>query len=137
VIAVVAIVVNVEVTNDDRLQRTDWRDAAARLGPPAQAVVVTPAWDEKALRLYAGGLQPLADGGASVSQITLLAEGQPPRFADPPPPPGFRLAERRVTASYELIRYVSDSPVMVNAAQLAANKLGPKPPFFLLRKDSQ
>jgi len=128
--------VNVQVTRDDRLQRTDWRDAAARLGPGPEAIVVTPAWDEKPLALYARGLEPLPGPGVPVRQVIVVAEGQPPHFPDPPPPPGFRVAERRVTASYELIRYVSDAPVTVTAATLGASKLGSKPPFFLLRKDS-
>jgi hypothetical protein len=130
-------VVNVQVTRDDRLQRTDWRAVAARLGSGPTAIVVTPAWDEKPLRLYARDLQPLPDVGAPVREVVVVAEGQPPQFPDPPPPAGFHLAERSVTASYELIRYVSDAPVNATVATLAAGKLGDKPPFFLLRKDSQ
>jgi mannosyltransferase len=137
VIATVAIVVNVQVTRDDRLQRTDWRDVAARLGPRPQAVVVTPAWDEKPLRLYAKDLEPLPEPGMPLREVIAVAEGQPPRFSLPPPPPGFHVAERRITASYELIRYVSPVPQTVTAASLTPAKLGPKPPFFLLRKDSQ
>jgi uncharacterized membrane protein len=137
VICAVALVVDVQVTRDDRLQRTDWRDAAAALGPAPAAVVVTPAWDEKALRLYAGRLTPMPPAGAPVREVVLVAEGQPPRFADPPPPPGFHLAGRRRTASYLMLRYVADRPTAIAPATLAASKLGPKPPFFLLRKDSQ
>jgi mannosyltransferase len=135
-ICAVALAVDVQVTRDDRLQRTDWRDAAAQLPAGSQAVVVTPSWDEKALRLYAGGFEPMPSGGAPVTQVVLLAEGQPPKFADPPPPPGFTLADKRVTASYELLRYTAPKPTPVAPATLAASKLGPKPPFFLLRKDS-
>ncbi len=137
VIAAVAIVVNVEVTRDDRLQRTDWRAAAARLGVEPKAIVVTPAWDEKPLRLYARDLEVLPGPGAPVREVVALAEGQPPHFPDPPPPPGFHMVQRRVTASYELIRYVSDTPVNVTAAGLTASKIGRQPPFFLLRKDPQ
>jgi mannosyltransferase len=136
VICAVALVVDIQVTRDARLQRTDWRDAARSLGPGDQAIVITPAWDQKPLRLYARGIGLLPAAGAPVTQVVSLAEGQPPRFPDPPPPPGFRVAERRVTASYELIRYVSDHPLPVSGATLTASKLGPKPPLFLLRKDS-
>jgi mannosyltransferase len=137
VICAVALVVNVQVTRDDRLQRTDWRDAAAALGPGPEAIVVTPAWDEKPLRLYAGGLGPMPPAGAPVRAVVLIGEGQPPMFGDPPPPPGFRLAQRRRTASYLMLRYVTDARVPISPATLAASKLGPKPPFFLLRKDTQ
>jgi hypothetical protein len=124
------------VTSDARLQRTDWRDAAKQLGAGTKAIVVTPAWDEKPLQLYAKDLGVLPSTPTPVTEVLSIAEGQPPRFPDPPPPPGFRMAEKRVTASYELIRYVSDSPQPVSGATLTASKIGPKPPFFLLRKDS-
>jgi hypothetical protein len=137
VICAVALVVDVQVTRDDRLQRTDWRDAAAVLGPAPKAIVVTPAWDEKALRLYARGLVPMPPAPTVVKEVVLIAEGQPPRFGDPQPPPRFRLTERRLTASYLLLRYVADRPTPIAPATLAASKLGPKPPFFLIRKDSQ
>ncbi len=136
VICTVALVVDVQVTSDARLQRTDWRDAAKHLGAGTKAIVVTPAWDEKPLRLYAKDLGLLPATPMPVTEVVSIAEGQPPRFPDPPPPPGFRVAEKRLTASYELIRYVSDSPQPVSGATLTASKIGPKPPFFLLRKDS-
>ena len=136
VVCAVALAVDVQVTSDARLQRTDWRDAAAHLGPVPKAIVVTPSWDQKPLRLYARGLETLPAAPVPVRELVAIGEGQPPRFADPAPPPGFRLAERRVTASYELIRYVSDRPRPVGADTLNAIKLGPKLPFFLIRKDS-
>ena len=90
----------------------------------------------KPLRLYAKNLGVLPATPTPVTEVVSIAEGQPPRFPDPPPPPGFRMAEKRVTASYELIRYVSASPQPVSGATLSASKIGPKPPFFLLRKDT-
>jgi hypothetical protein len=134
VVCAVAIAVNVEVTRDDRLQRTDWRDAAAALGPGTKAIVITPTWDRKPLRLYAGSLPELPVGGAAVSEVVAIGVGQPPDFAEPPPPPGFADAGRRRTASYLLIRYVSPRPVAVTPELLAPSKLGPKLPGFLIRK---
>jgi hypothetical protein len=134
VICGVAIAVDVQVTRDDRLQRTDWRDAAKALGPGPTAIVVTPSWDVKPLRLYAGTLPDLPAGGARATTLLAIGEGQPPRFQTPPAPPGFRQAGERRTASYLLIRYVSDRPRPVTPAMLTAAKLGPKPPAFLLRK---
>ncbi|MEA2428261.1 MAG: mannosyltransferase [Thermoleophilaceae bacterium] len=136
VICAVAVVVDVEVTRDARLQRTDWRGAAAALGPGPEAIVVTPAWDQKPLGLYARSLEPLPLAGAPVREVVLIGEGQPPTFAEPPAPPGFQVAERRKTAGYLMIRYFSSGPIGVSPATLAASKLGPKPPAFLLRKDS-
>jgi uncharacterized membrane protein len=135
ILCAVAIAVNVQVTRDDRLQRTDWRDAANALrGPGPQAIVVTPEWDAKPLRLYSGDLPALPPQGARVNQLVAIGEGQPPNFATPPPPPGFRLAQYRRTASYLLIRYVSASPRPVTPATMAAVRLGSKPPAFLERK---
>lgn len=136
VIAAVAIAVNVEVTRDGRLQRTDWRGAVARLGPGPMAIIVTPFWDEKPLRLYAGELPPLPPGGITTDEVVALAESKPPRFAEPPPPPGFHLAERTRTPTYELLRYLAPRPLLVNPANLTPSRLGSKPPFLLTRKES-
>jgi mannosyltransferase len=136
VVCAVAVAVDVEVTRDDRLQRTDWRDAARALGRPAsQALVITPGWDAKALRLYdRNTISVLPPGGAPVTQVVLIGVGQPPDFAEPVRPPGFTRADSRRTASYLMIRYVSPHPLTATAEGLAASKLGPKPPGFLIRK---
>jgi uncharacterized membrane protein len=135
VLCAVALIVNIEVTRDDRLQRTDWRDAAKALGRPAhQALVVTPGWDAKPLRLYDDTtIEPLRDG-EPVTQVVLIGVGQPPRFRDPPAPPGFTEAERRRTPSYLMIRYVSPHPLPVTRDGLVPSALGPKPPGLLIRK---
>ena len=137
-VCVTAVVVNVEVAHDDALQRTDWRRVAAVLdegnGAP-RAVVVSPLWNDTALRHYAGPLPELPAQGIVVREVVLVGEGQPPRFESPPAPPGFRQAERLVTPSFELIRYASDTPRTVNPQMLAASRLGPKPPAFLIESE--
>jgi uncharacterized membrane protein len=134
-IAAVAIAVNIEVTTDDRLQRTDWRDAAQALGRGSQALVITPSWDAKALDLYAPGtIEPLLAEGEPVTQVVLIGVGQPPRFAEPTRPPGFVEADRRRTASYLMIRYVSPHPRPVTPEGLADSTLGDRFPGFLIRK---
>jgi uncharacterized membrane protein len=134
VIALVAVVVNIEVTRDDRLQRTDWRDAAAALGSGRpQALVITPGWDAKPLQLYSGAIPRLPAAGDAVTEVVAIGEGQPPDFAVPPPPAGFTEAERRRTASYLMIRYIAPQPTPVSPASLAPSALGPKPPGFLVR----
>jgi hypothetical protein len=135
VVAAVAIAVNIEVTTDDRLQRTDWRDAADALGRGTQALVVTPSWDAKALDLYAPGtIEPLPAEGEPVGQVVLIGVGQPPEFEEPAPPPGFVEADRRRTASYLMIRYVSPHPLPVTPEGLADSTLGDRFPGFLIRK---
>ena len=136
ILCAVAVAVNVEVTRDERLQRTDWRAAAAHLGPKAKAIVITPTWDRKSLRLYAGDLPALPAAGATVSEVVAIGVGQPPDFAPAPPPAGFTEAGRRRTASYLLIRYVSPRPITVVPSALAASKLGPKQPGFLIQKET-
>jgi hypothetical protein len=134
VICAVAVAVDIEVTRDDRLQRTDWRDAAAALGSGPKAIVVTPTWDSKPLRLYAGELSTMPPEGVATRELVLIGEGQPPDFAEPPAPPGFTVTARRRTASYLMIRYASEQPLTVTPTSLAATKLGAKPPGFLTRK---
>jgi 4-amino-4-deoxy-L-arabinose transferase-like glycosyltransferase len=138
-VCAIAVVVNVEVAHDDALQRTDWRRAAGELGEPAagRAIVVTPLWDDTALRHYAGPLPDMASAGAAVTEVVAIGEGQPPAFSQPPPPPGFRVAERLHTPSFELIRYVSDHPRQVTPESLAATRLGPKPAAFLIESETQ
>lgn len=138
VLCAVAIVVNVEVTRDDNLQRDDWRGAAAALGPAtaatgARAVVVTPDFAKKPLRLYAAGTLPLMPAaGAFVREIVVIGNDRPPAFAPPAPAPaGFTEAGRTRTPSYLLIRYTAPAPRPVTPAALAATRLGPKPAAIL------
>lgn len=114
-ICVVAVVVNVEVASDAKLQRDDWRGAARALGRPAtepRAVVVTPEWERKPLRLYAGALPRRS---APVREAVAIATGRPPP-RDLPAPPGFTEVGRKRTASYILVRYRSATPRVFPAA---------------------
>jgi hypothetical protein len=137
VICAVAVVVDVQVASQAKLQRDDWRGAAAALGPPSgpRAIVVTPDYAKKPLRLYAGSLPPLGPAGADVSEVDVIGNARPVAFRDPPPPAGFAVASRKITPSYELIRFRSPAPVHVTPDALAGSRLGPKPPAILLRKD--
>jgi 4-amino-4-deoxy-L-arabinose transferase-like glycosyltransferase len=110
-ICAVALVVNVEVATDVKLQRDDWRGAAKALGPAPETrvVTVTPPYDKKPLRLYAGSLPPLPPQGADVRELVAIVYGRPP--ADPAPPAGFpEVVERVRTPSYVLVRYRSPAP---------------------------
>jgi uncharacterized membrane protein len=124
-ICAVAVVVNVEVTGDAKLQRDDWRGAAHALGPAAETrvVVVTPDFAKKPLRLYAGSLPPLPSTGADVHEVVVIANGRPPK--DPAPPPGFAEVSRVRTPSYVLVRY--RAPVARHYAGVALLQKGPTP----------
>jgi 4-amino-4-deoxy-L-arabinose transferase-like glycosyltransferase len=129
-ICAVALTVDVEVTRDTKLQRDDWRGAASALGTPSEprAVVVSPDYARKPLRLYAGSLPPLPPG-TTVSEVDVIVNARPPA-APPAPPPGWTVASSRKTASYVLTRYRSATPVPVDPAAFAT----PKPPAILLQK---
>ena len=123
-ICAVALVVNVEVATDVKLQRDDWRSAARTLGPAPETrvVVVDPPYDKKPLRLYVGSLPPLPPQGADVREVVAIEYGRPPK--DPAPPPGFPQVVARVrTPSYVLVRY--RSPVARHFAGVALIQKGP------------
>ncbi|MDX6668523.1 MAG: mannosyltransferase [Solirubrobacteraceae bacterium] len=104
-ICAVAITVNLEVTSDAKLQRDDWRGAARALGsaPEPRAIVVTPDYESKPLRLYARRLEPIPPQGTDVTQVVTVANGRPPQAA--PAPQGFTEFSRTTTPSYVLVRY--------------------------------
>jgi uncharacterized membrane protein len=136
IVCAVALVVTVDVTRDPQLQRDDWRGAARALGPATapRAVIVTSEPQKHALELYAGTMRPLPPGGVPVKEIVVIGNARPPRFADPPVPPGFRPVERRRTDSWELIRYVAGSPTPVTPDSLLGYRLGPKLPAIRLQE---
>jgi hypothetical protein len=113
VICAVALTVNVEVASDAKLQRDDWRGAARALGP-AQAVVVTPEYESKPLRLYARELAPIPPQGADVTRLVTISNGRPPHAA--PPPQGFTEQSRTTTPSYVITRYAAPAPQHLAAA---------------------
>jgi uncharacterized membrane protein len=123
-IAAVALTVNVEVATDAKLQRDDWRGAARALGP-AQAVIVTPEYEAKPLRLYAEDLASIPPQGIDVTQVVTIATGRPPQA--PPPPPGFTAQSRTITPSYVLTRYTAPAPQHLAAAPGALTPKGTAP----------
>ena len=124
VICAVALVVNVEVATDVKLQRDDWRSAAKALGPAPETrvVIVTPPYAKKPLRLYAGSLPPVPPQGIDVREVVAIMYGRPPK--DPAPPPGFpQIVGRARTPSYSLVRF--RSPVPRHFAGVALIQKGP------------
>jgi hypothetical protein len=112
-VCAVALTVNIEVATDAKLQRDDWRGAAKALGP-TQAVIVTPEYETKSLRVYADHLTPIPPRGAHVTQVATIANGRPPHA--PPPPQGFTEQSRTTTPSYTLTRYTAPAPRQLAAA---------------------
>jgi len=114
-LALAGIALVVQVSVNPRLQRDDWRGAVRALGPAAapRALVVTPEVGRTPLEAYAPRTGPLPAAGARVTEIAVVANARPPRFAPRPPPPGFRLALARRTASWEVVRYVSATPRLI------------------------
>ncbi|MEA2458358.1 MAG: mannosyltransferase [Thermoleophilaceae bacterium] len=137
-ICAVALVVNIEVASDAKLQRDDWRGMAAALGPAAEprAIVLTPDFAKKPLRLYAGSMPPMAAAGAPVREIDVIGNDRPPALAAPPPPAGFTQFARTRTASYLLVRYRAPTAQPVDPQQLAGLRVSAKPPAILLQPPS-
>jgi hypothetical protein len=138
VVCAVALTVNVEVATDAKLQRDDWRGVAAALGPAAEprAIVLTPDFAKKPLRLYAGSMPPMAAAGAPVREIDVIGNDRPPALTAPPPPAGFTQFARTRTASYLLVRYRAPTAQPVNPQQLAGLRVSAKPPAILLQPPS-
>ncbi len=128
-ICAVALVVNIEVASDAKLQRDDWRGAAKALGAATEsrAVIVSPDYAKRPLRLYAGSLPPLP-AGTTVREVDVIVNDRPPA-ATPPALPGFQLDGTVRTPSYLLARYRSPSPAPVPAVPV-----GRKPAAVLIQK---
>lgn len=125
----VALIVNIEVMTDAKLQRDDWRGVARALGRPTEprVVVVSPDYANKPLRLYAGSLLPLP-AGTKVREVDVIVNGRPPHPG--PAPAGFEPAGTVTTASYTLTRYRSPEPTGVDVGLPGFTK----PAAYLLQK---
>jgi 4-amino-4-deoxy-L-arabinose transferase-like glycosyltransferase len=134
-VALLALFVNLQVTKNTTVQRDDWRGAAKALGPATtpRAIVVTSAPQAMVLEHYAGAGAQIPASGASVAEIDVIGNARPPRYAVPPTPPGFTLAEHRKTNSWELYRYRADAPATVAPATLLQSKLGTKDAAILVQ----
>jgi mannosyltransferase len=126
------IALAIQVGVNPAVERDDWRGAARALRP-GTAVVVSPEVGKTPLRLYASRLRRMPLTGARVTEVDLVANARPPRFATPPAPAGFRLVATRTTDSYELVRYTAVAPRLVGPNLLDGLRLDrPRPAAVLV-----
>jgi hypothetical protein len=103
------------VVRSDRrpaLQRDDWRDAFASLGPArtTRAIVTNWNYERYPLRYYRPGATQMRPAGRAVAELDLVGVGEPPPVS---PPPGFRLVARRHVQHLTVVRYVAAAPILV------------------------
>jgi mannosyltransferase len=137
-----ALFVTVAVWANPAYQRENDRGLARALGRATvpRAILVTPASASVPLDVYLG---PFSKGACPVKEVDLTALAvrsgtfsgakPPPQPAPdrPPPAPGFRLVERRVTRTYTLLRYRSPTAVLIPLPALYFNRLDSRQPAGL------
>lgn len=128
---------------DERLQKPDWEQAAALAGPERPGVVVIGpgSWQSGPLSVYLDS--PRVDR-ATATEIVAIGAHPPtgrsgcggPRcgvpWLDPQDPgiPGVRLVERRGDGMWQMARFVSDRPLVIDYATAARFVPDPLPSFF-------
>jgi hypothetical protein len=127
-VALVAVfaVASIAVPLTPRLERDDWRGAAAALGPARgpRAIVVSPSVGFVPLYVYARAISPPPHGRFTAAEIDLLAMTRSsPRPPLPVPAAGFRLVERIDKPTYSLARYRAAAPREVTISALLAHPL--------------
>lgn len=133
VTALLFAAVVVDVSRYDTLQRDDWRDVAARLGPARadRVIEVSPHWHQLTLGVYLPRLQPMTAPRAvsTVATVTLggfVPFGQPV-FAVPPPPP-FRRVRTETVQRLTITWYRAPRPVLLDPTALSGpGRNGPEP----------
>ena len=129
-LAAVFLTVSVAVPFTPRLQRDDWRSAAAALGEPrgARAIVVNPDVGFVPLAAYEPEVEAPPGPRFAVSEIDVLVmtrDGRAPHAAAPVP--GFSVLSADRDPTYVLTRFVADRPRAVEAARLTAPPYTPDP----------
>jgi uncharacterized membrane protein len=128
VLAAVFVVVSIAVPLTPRLQRDDWRGAAASLGEshPERAIVVAPDVGFVPLDSYRPRVTAPPGSSFAVRELDVVAmirDGRdPPRVS---PLPGFRLLTSERDATYVTARFVSDRTRIVAGEDLTAIRLTP------------
>jgi mannosyltransferase len=115
----------IRVTSGHSAKRTDWRGLAHCLGParPARIFLVSPAYQQTALRLYRPNVRPLSDGAHNVSEIDVIG-GFPAGFSIPA---GFHRSGRSCSRSIPIDRLRSSAKRTVPPPRFDAVFLANKP----------
>ncbi len=134
-LALLFVAFTIDTAADGRLQREDWRAAAARLRAYGEPVTIVATADaDRPLRWYVPATHALAFPAVS-DDVVLLASwriGKPRPLTPPPPDPGLTLAERIDAPTYTLLRYRAARPVPIDPVGLRARTLDPTHPPTLL-----
>ena len=114
----------IAVDLDTKLQRSDWRAAAAAIGPAGEPrAIVTPAVGDDPISYYTGGVK-LAHGATTVSELDVLGFSAARRPAGRRLPAGFRQLSRRRVAGFTLVRYRAATQQRIGRPELARARLG-------------
>jgi 4-amino-4-deoxy-L-arabinose transferase-like glycosyltransferase len=129
-LAAVFVTVSIAVPLTPRLQRDDWRSAAAELGHArgARAIVVNPDVGFVPLAAYEPEVEAPPGPRFAVREIDVVVmtrDGRAPLAAAPVP--GFRVLFTDRDPTYVLTRFVADRPRPVDAARLVAPQYTPDP----------
>ena len=120
-LAAVFLVVTIAIPLTPRLQRDDWRSAAASLGDshPDRAIVISPDVGFVPLDSYRPRVTAPPGSAFAIRELALVVmirDGRdPPRIA---PLPGFRLLSTDRDPTYVAARFVSDRPRVVSGEDL-------------------
>ena len=118
----------VRIATDDRLQRDDWRSAAAELDRHrARVVVVSPANEARTLRWYGPNLPDVVEPGVATSEVAIAGLTRAPRDErpSPQPPPGFRTVRTIDGNTYRLIIAQAPAEAVVGPAAALGSALIP------------
>jgi hypothetical protein len=128
-LAAFGVLVTVATAGDPKFGHQDWRAAFGALGhsPEPRVVVLANRYGYDVLPLLRPGARPLRED-EPVREIVALSlppsyrrmgrAPEPPRPPTLPAPPGFRLVERRLAATFTLLRYRASRPATPAEADL-------------------
>jgi mannosyltransferase len=123
VLCVVNVAAVVAVSSDVKLQRADWRRAAAAIGSTGtDRAVIVPFIGDDPIAYYLPRTRR-ATGPATVSEVDVLGFAQAGRARRRPPVPGFREFDRRRFGQFTLTRF-RGPPHTVRRADLRRASLG-------------
>jgi hypothetical protein len=108
------LALTIAVDTDVKLQRADWRGAAAAIGPASEPRPVA----------YYADAAKLAHGSATVREVDLLGFTAAPRARSAALPPGFRAVSRRRVGRFTIVRYRASVARRLSRPELARTRLG-------------